>query len=70
MQPVIGVVIPAFDPPGTLLGLVEELGARSMGQIVVVNDGSADRSPFRPLEDMEGVTVLHHERNHGKGGGR
>ena len=67
MQPVIGVVIPAFDPPGTLLGLVEELGARSVGQIVVVNDGSADRSPFRPLEDMEDVTVLHHERNHGKG---
>ena len=67
MQPVIGVVIPALDPPGTLPGLVEELGSRSMGQIVVVNDGSADRSPFRPLEARENVTVLHHERNRGKG---
>ena len=67
MQPVIGIVIPALDPPETLLGLVEALRSRAAGRIVVVNDGSAERSLFRALENTEGVTVLHHEANRGKG---
>ena len=61
MRPVIGVVIPALDPPEALSGLVGELRSRALGRIVVVNDGSADRSPFRALEAREEVTVLHDE---------
>ena len=67
MRPVIGVVIPALDPPEALSGLVGELRSRALGRIVVVNDGSADRSPFRALEAREEVTVLHDEANRGKG---
>ena len=67
MRPVIGIVIPALDPPETLLGLVDELRIGAMGRIVVVNDGSAERTLFRAFENLEDVTVLHHEENRGKG---
>ena len=67
MHPVIGIVIPALDPPETLPGLVDELRSRALGRIVVVNDGSAEPSLFRALEDTDDVTVLHHEANRGKG---
>ena len=67
MRPVIGIVIPALDPPETLLGLVDALRIGAMGRIVVVNDGSAERTLFRALENLEDVTVLHHEENRGKG---
>ena len=67
MRPVIGIVIPALDPPGTLPGLVDELRSRALGRIVVVNDGSAEPSSFRALEGSADVTVLHHEANRGKG---
>ena len=63
----IGIVIPALDPPETLLGLVDALRFGAMGRLVVVNDGSADVSLFRALESMQGVTVLHHVTNRGKG---
>ena len=64
--PVIGIVIPDLDPPETLFRLVDELRSGAMGRIVVVNDGSAERSLFRALEDSDDVTVLHHEVNRGK----
>ena len=67
MRPVIGIVIPALDPPETLPGLVDELHSRALGRIVVVNDGSAEPSLFRALEGTDDVTVLHHEANRGKG---
>ena len=67
MRPVIGIVIPALDPPETLLGLVDSLRTEAMGRIVVVNDGSAERTMFRALENLKDVTVLHHEENRGKG---
>ena len=67
MPPVIGIVIPALDPPETLLGLVDALRIGAMGRIVVVNDGSTERTLFRALEHLEDVTVLHHEENRGKG---
>ena len=67
MRPVIGIVIPALDPPETLLGLVDELRSRALGRIVVVNDGSANRSLFHALDGSHDVTMLHHEANRGKG---
>ncbi len=63
----IGIVIPALDPPSSLLTLVEELQQLGMGPLVVVNDGSSVLSVFSELEALDGVTVLHHERNRGKG---
>ena len=63
----IGVVIPALDPPVTLLGFVNELRAHAMVPIVIVNDGSSSQSVFRQIEGLEDVTVIHHEVNRGKG---
>lgn len=63
----IGVVIPALDPPVTLPGFVKELRAQVTGPIVIVNDGSSSRSVFREIEGLDDVTVMHHEANRGKG---
>ena len=63
----IGIVIPALDPPASLLTLVAELRQLGAGPLVVVNDGSTASSVFAALEALDGVTVLYHERNRGKG---
>ena len=69
MQPVIGIVIPALNPPETLLGMVDKLCSEVVARIVVIDDGSAlhFRSLFSELENLEGVIVIHHEENRGKG---
>lgn len=60
------VLVPAYNPDGKLLDLVESLKA-SFGNIVVVDDGSGEgRDVFRGVAGR-GVTVLAHERNRGKG---
>jgi len=61
-----GVLIPAYEPEESLLPLVRELQARNV-PVIVVNDGSTtglDR--FQTLRE-QGVTVLDHETNRGKG---
>ena len=66
----IGIVIPALDPPDTLISFVNELRSKSsktVKNVVVVNDGSSDSSGFRALEGMKHVVVLHHDENKGKG---
>lgn len=63
------VVIPALDPDKALTEYTVRLLEQGAEQVVVVNDGSGLGSSgvFQQLEDMEGCTVLHHERNQGKG---
>lgn len=63
------VVIPAYEPDEKLLKTVSELQNEIGFPIVVVNDGSsAECAPvFEQLEGREGVTVLRHEVNRGKG---
>lgn len=63
----VAVVIPAYQPSETLAGLVAALRANGFGQIVVVNDGSEDDAVFRKLPREDGVTVLRHDKNRGKG---
>ena len=76
----IGIVVPALDPPEALIDLVAELHRRlrgkgggkvgeegGEGRIVVVNDGSANRPLFQTLEASGHATVLHHPANLGKG---
>lgn len=58
-------VIPAYNPDETLLRLVEEL--RGHFPLVVVNDGSDSGVQFERLIATEGVTVLIHDTNRGKG---
>ena len=63
----IEIIIPAFNPPTTLNGLVFDLKNAGFSNIIVVNDGSdASYVPiFNSLKDK--VTLLNHEVNKGKG---
>ncbi|MGB9712212.1 MAG: glycosyltransferase [Dissulfurimicrobium hydrothermale] len=63
------VVIPAYQPPGNLIGIVAELLHEPYPLIVIVNDGSSiDRSwIFDAVSRMERVVVLSHAVNLGKG---
>lgn len=58
-------VIPAYNPDETLLRLVREL--RVHFPLVVVNDGSDSDLQFEKLVATEGVTLLVHDANRGKG---
>lgn len=63
------VLIPAYRPGAALVSLVEELRSKGAGEIVVVDDGSGAeyRRIFEALRLTEGVTVLSHAANSGKG---
>ncbi|MEJ2690212.1 MAG: glycosyltransferase [Deltaproteobacteria bacterium] len=67
----IAVLIPAYNPGISLLGLVEALGKFGFRQIIVVNDGSEPCSSevFARLEAMENcnILILRHAVNLGKG---
>ena len=64
----IGLVIPALDPPTDLPDLLRELRkAVDDCRIVLVDDGSSDRSVFESCATVDSVLVLHHAQNQGKG---
>lgn len=63
------LVIPAYNPDERLIDLVSTFKARCPQQeCIVINDGSksACDSIFKAIE-AQGVTVLHHGENYGKG---
>jgi glycosyltransferase involved in cell wall biosynthesis len=63
------VLIPAFEPGSDLVRIAGEVAATRPRAVVVVDDGSsvACGATFRALAGLDGVTVLRHERNLGKG---
>jgi len=64
------VVVPAYNPDGAvLLRLIRELEQRGVRRFIVVDDGSdaTHRPAFSPLAELEGVTLLRHAVNLGKG---
>lgn len=64
----IGLVIPALEPPTGLPDLLRALReVVDDCRIVVVDDGSSDRSVFESCAVVESVVVLHHAQNLGKG---
>ena len=65
----IVAIIPAYNPPKLLVGLVEELRCRVQWPIIVINDGSnVNRCDiFDQLRAIDGVSVLPHAANVGKG---
>ena len=63
--PDLVAVVPAYNPGETLPWLVDALRRRL--SLVVVDDGSEDASVFERLSKREGVTVLTHAANRGKG---
>lgn len=64
----IVLLIPAWNPNTALLHLVRECRSLGMDQITVVDDGS-DASCETIFQDVqnEGVLLVRHERNRGKG---
>ena len=63
------IVIPALNPPDTLLSYVQELKSAGAGPILIVNDGSSpDKADiFDRLSALPSCTVLTHSVNLGKG---
>ena len=61
------IVIPAFEPDSRLPQLISQLKA-DFRDFIVVDDGSrAATAAFDCLRGIDGVTVLVHDRNRGKG---
>ncbi len=63
------ILIPSLEPDERLPAYIEKLTDRGFGQVVIVDDGSAQsyQPIFSRLAAMERVEVLHHDVNHGKG---
>jgi len=70
-SPLVSVILPVYNGRRFLRGAVDSVLAQSLPpcELIVVDDGSTDRTAelLRGREWPEGVTVLHHERNAGKG---
>ena len=61
------VIIPAFEPDRRLPELIRQL-KRDFPDFIVVDDGSCTATPvFEELRASDGVTVLAHDTNRGKG---
>ena len=61
------VTIPAYEPDKTLTDLVRRLRT-DFQSVMVVDDGSVrSRRPFDDLRQVNGVVVLRHSENRGKG---
>ncbi|MCC8137877.1 MAG: bifunctional glycosyltransferase family 2/GtrA family protein [Clostridiales bacterium] len=67
MQKKCAILIPALDPPERLKTYIAELIRAGFSSILLVDDGSTDKSIFAELSGKPEVTVLSHDRNYGKG---
>ena len=63
------ILIPSLEPDDRLPAYLRQLRERGFERMVVVDDGSSEKTQhlFDQMAQMEGVTVLHHDVNHGKG---
>ena len=63
------ILIPSLEPDDRLPAYCARLHESGFEQIVVVDDGSSDKTQpiFDRIDAMEGCKVLHHDVNHGKG---
>ena len=63
------ILIPSLEPDDRLPAYLGQLRERGFERMVVVDDGSSEKAQhlFDQMARMEGVTVLHHDVNHGKG---
>jgi len=66
----VAVLIPSLDPDETLVKYTKELAEAGFTTIIVVNDGSKpEKEAIFDAVAAQGVTVLHHAVNQGKGRG-
>ena len=63
------ILIPSLEPDDRLPAYVDKLCESGFRHVVIVDDGSSEKFQpiFDDLERREGVVVLHHDVNHGKG---
>lgn len=64
-----GIVIPSYEPDEKLVELVKQLDWLALDHVIVVDDGSVRPGTSEVFQACErvGVTVIHHEKNAGKG---
>jgi glycosyltransferase involved in cell wall biosynthesis len=70
--PLISIIVPVFNEAGTVAAVIDRLLAIDLPaprEIIVVNDGSADgtRAMLDLLPPSSILTILHADRNRGKG---
>ena len=68
----LSVLMPVYNEAATVRRAIQEVLETDLGteiELIVVNDGSTDRTPEILASEPwpENVTVLHHDRNQGKG---
>ena len=65
----LAIVLPSLDPDEKFDRVVQGLAERGFRHLVIVDDGSAPekQTHFEKAAALPGCTVLHHERNMGKG---
>jgi glycosyltransferase involved in cell wall biosynthesis len=65
--PLVSVIVPIYNEESTLLELLERLRrAPFLKEIIVVDDGSTDKTPDI-LAEQHDIIAIRHERNRGKG---
>ena len=65
----IAVLIPALDPPVTLVSFCRELAKDSALKVIIVDDGSKNAQPvFDALSHQKNLTIIVNPKNLGKGG--
>ncbi|HZA55562.1 MAG TPA: glycosyltransferase family 2 protein, partial [Candidatus Udaeobacter sp.] len=62
----VTVVIPAYNEERTIAAVIQGLRARGFGKIIVIDDGSNDRTS--ELACQKGIVLLRHIVNRGLGG--
>lgn len=61
------VVIPAYEPNERLVELIREIKNKTSDKVIVVNDGSSQKTRKYFENIKPGVTILEHKENKGKG---
>lgn len=63
------VLVPTYEPDQKFIHLIQDLIKRQFTNILVINDGSSDETLhyFDQVKDAQGVTIINHVVNQGKG---
>jgi len=60
-------IIPSLDPDDKLIKLVNELIKNNFNKIIIVDDGTEDKTIFNKLKEEKEIILLTHDVNKGKG---
>ena len=60
-------IIPSLDPDNKLILLVNNLIKSGYKKIIIVDDGTKDKTIFNKLKEYKECIILTHEENKGKG---